>query len=145
VNGSGYEAEQAISRREAPNARMQAILDRVKEVQPKRVVFDSLSEMRLLAQDPLRYRRQILALKQYFTGQDCTVLLLDDLSGGDTDLQSGHQPPPPPAAPSRRTRRARARRSSWHSETKRERISGSRSMPSFRERVIRVPARSSNS
>src|SRR5215204_5923214 len=52
-----------------------------------RAVFDSLSEMRLLAQDPLRYRRQILALKQYFTGQDCTVLLLDDLSGGPTDLQ----------------------------------------------------------
>jgi circadian clock protein KaiC len=66
---------------------MKAILDRVKEVEPKRVVFDSLSEMRLLAQDPLRYRRQILALKQYFTGRDCTVLLLDDLSGGDIDLQ----------------------------------------------------------
>ena len=66
---------------------MKAILDKVKAVQPKRVVFDSLSEMRLLAQDPLRYRRQILALKQYFTGQDCTVLLLDDLTGGPTDLQ----------------------------------------------------------
>ncbi|MFL5218678.1 MAG: ATPase domain-containing protein [Microvirga sp.] len=66
---------------------MKAILDKVKVVQPKRVVFDSLSEMRLLAQDPLRYRRQILALKQYFTGQDCTVLLLDDLTGGPTDLQ----------------------------------------------------------
>ena len=42
---------------------------------PRRVVFDSLSEMRLLARDPLRYRRQILALKQYFAGQQCTVLL----------------------------------------------------------------------
>lgn len=66
---------------------MKAILDKVKAVHPRRVVFDSLSEMRLLAQDPLRYRRQILALKQYFTGRDCTVLLLDDLSGGDTDQQ----------------------------------------------------------
>ena len=45
------------------------------------MVFDSLSEMRLLARDPLRYRRQILALKQYFAGRDCTVLLLDDLTG----------------------------------------------------------------
>ena len=42
------------------------------------VVFDSLSEMRLLAQSPLRYRRQILALKQFFAGRSCTVLLLDD-------------------------------------------------------------------
>ena len=66
---------------------MKAILDKVKVVNPRRVVFDSLSEMRLLAQEPLRYRRQILALKQYFTGRQCTVLLLDDLSGGDNDLQ----------------------------------------------------------
>ena len=52
-----------------------------------RVVFDSLSEMRLLAQNPLRYRRQILALKQYFAGRQCTVLLLDDRTGADGDLQ----------------------------------------------------------
>jgi circadian clock protein KaiC len=45
------------------------------------VVFDSLSEMRLLAEDSLRYRRQILALKQYFAGRDITVLLVDDMSG----------------------------------------------------------------
>jgi circadian clock protein KaiC len=51
------------------------------------VVFDSLSEMRLLAQNPLRYRRQILALKQFFIGRQCTVLLLDDRTSEVTDLQ----------------------------------------------------------
>jgi circadian clock protein KaiC len=51
------------------------------------VVFDSLSEMRLLAQDPLRYRRQILALKHFFASTGCTVLLLDDKSAADGDLQ----------------------------------------------------------
>ncbi|MBR7514001.1 hypothetical protein KC219_27970, partial [Mycobacterium tuberculosis] len=45
----------------------------VERVKPSRVVFDSLSEMRLLAQDPLRYRRQVLALKQFFAGRDTTV------------------------------------------------------------------------
>jgi circadian clock protein KaiC len=63
------------------------ILDRVSQVNPKRVVFDSLSEMRLLAQNSLRYRRQILALKNFFAGRSCTVLLLDDLSSHDDDLQ----------------------------------------------------------
>ena len=63
------------------------LLDRVR---PRRAVFDSLSEMRLLARDPLRYRRQILALKQFFIGRQCTVLLLDDRTaeGGDLQLQS---------------------------------------------------------
>ena len=56
-------------------------------INPRRIVFDSLSEMRLLAQDPLRYRRQILALKHYFTGRNSTVLLLDDLTSQATDLQ----------------------------------------------------------
>jgi circadian clock protein KaiC len=54
------------------------VMDRVDALRPKRVVFDSLSEVRLLAQNPLRYRRQILALKQFFSARDCTVLLLDD-------------------------------------------------------------------
>ena len=54
------------------------VMARVDAVRPKRVVFDSLSEVRLLAQNPLRYRRQILALKQFFSARDCTVLLLDD-------------------------------------------------------------------
>lgn len=53
----------------------------VERVQPCRVVFDSLSEMRLLAQDPLRYRRQVLALKQFFAGRDVTVILVDDMTG----------------------------------------------------------------
>ena len=64
-----------------------AVLDEVERIQPRRVVFDSLSEMRLLARDPLRYRRQILALKQYFAGRQCTVLLLDDRSSTGSDLQ----------------------------------------------------------
>src|SRR4029079_177249 len=63
------------------------IFDRVTEVEPTRVVFDSLSEMRLLAQDSLRYRRQILALKHFFAGRRCTVLLLDDFSSTQGDLQ----------------------------------------------------------
>jgi circadian clock protein KaiC len=49
---------------------------------PQRLVIDSLSELRLIAQNPLRYRRQILALKQFFKDRDCTVLLLDDKTGG---------------------------------------------------------------
>src|SRR5689334_18003629 len=66
------------------------VLQTLERVRPRRVVFDSLSEMRLLARDPLRYRRQILALKQFFVGHDCTVFLLDDrtAAGGDLQLQS---------------------------------------------------------
>ena len=63
------------------------ICSKVEEIQPARVVFDSLSEMRLLARDPLRYRRQVLSLKQFFAGRECTVLLLDDRTSEDTDLQ----------------------------------------------------------
>ena len=59
------------------------IQDEVERVKPGRVVFDSLSEMRLLAQDPLRYRRQILALKQFFTPRKTTVILVDDMTGTD--------------------------------------------------------------
>lgn len=61
------------------------IQEEVEKVNPKRVVFDSLSEMRLLSQDPLRYRRQVLALKQFFAGRDATVILVDDMSGNATD------------------------------------------------------------
>lgn len=64
-----------------------AILAEVEKVQPRRVVVDSLSEMRLLAQGALRYRRQILALKQFFIGRQCTVLLLDDRTSEPHDLQ----------------------------------------------------------
>jgi circadian clock protein KaiC len=67
-----------------------AVLDEVERIRPRRVVIDSLSEVRLLAQNPLRYRRQILALKQYFSGRQSTVLLLDDRTsdGEDLHLQS---------------------------------------------------------
>ena len=58
-------------------------------VRPRRMVLDSLSEMRLMAQSPLRYRRQILAFKHHFGTTDCTVLLLDDrTSGQDAHVQS---------------------------------------------------------
>jgi circadian clock protein KaiC len=65
----------------------QGVLDVVDRIKPQRVVFDSLSELRLLARDPLRYRRQILSLKQYFVGRKCTVMLLDDRTSTPTDLQ----------------------------------------------------------
>ncbi len=64
------------------------IEDEVDRVQPVRVVFDSLSEMRLLAQDPLRYRRQVLALKQFFAGRDTTVILVDDRAGAHNGRDS---------------------------------------------------------
>lgn len=63
------------------------VMECVDRLRPARVVFDSLSEMRLLAQNSLRYRRQILALKQYFSTRQCTVLLLDDRSSDPGDLQ----------------------------------------------------------
>lgn len=67
------------------------ITDAVDRSQASRVVFDSLSEMRLLAQEPLRFRRQILGLKQFFAPRQATVLLLDDRTtteGGDPQLHS---------------------------------------------------------
>lgn len=63
------------------------IFDKVDEVDPARVVVDSLSELRLLAQSPLRYRRQVLALKHFFSSRNCTVILLDDLTAHEKDLQ----------------------------------------------------------
>jgi circadian clock protein KaiC len=65
----------------------EAMIAAVDKYKPKRVVLDSLSELRLVAQNSLRYRRQILALKQYFGGQDCTVLMLDDRTGDISDGQ----------------------------------------------------------
>ena len=56
----------------------QLLLDEVRKTQPARVAFDSLSEFRLMAETPLRYRRQLLALKQEFAKFKSTVLLLDD-------------------------------------------------------------------
>lgn len=63
------------------------LLGEVERIKPDRVVFDSLSELRLLAQSALRYRRQILALKQYFADKQITVLLLDDRTSAPEDLQ----------------------------------------------------------
>src|SRR5690606_29488205 len=63
------------------------ILERVEAVNPGRVVIDSLSELRLLAQNSLRYRRQVLALKQFFANRNCTVVLLDDTTSHKGDLQ----------------------------------------------------------
>lgn len=63
------------------------ILDRIEQIQPDRVAFDSLAEIRLLAQDALRYRRQVLALKQFFAGRSCTALLLDDVTSRSQELQ----------------------------------------------------------
>ena len=67
-----------------------AVLNEVERVNPSCVVFDSLSEMRMLARDALRFRRQILALKQYFMGKQCTVMLLDDRTSeaSDRELES---------------------------------------------------------
>lgn len=63
------------------------VIELVERIDPSRVVLDSLSELRLLAQSPLRYRRQILALKHFFARRCCTVLMLDDRTADSGDLQ----------------------------------------------------------
>lgn len=63
------------------------ILEEVERVSPQRVVLDSLSEIRLLSQSTLRYRKQILTLKQYFSERGATVLFLDDRTSEGNDLQ----------------------------------------------------------
>jgi circadian clock protein KaiC len=65
----------------------QRILDAIEKYKPSRVVLDSLSELQLLAESPLRYRRQVLALKQYLSGKGCTTLFLDDRTALSGDLQ----------------------------------------------------------
>ena len=70
---------------------LKTLLSVVEERQPARVVLDSLSELQLLAESPLRYRRQVLALKQFFSRRNCTVLLLDDRTAsaaGDLQVRS---------------------------------------------------------
>jgi circadian clock protein KaiC len=66
------------------------IIDRIERDNPDVLVVDTVSELRLLAQDQLGYRRQILALKQFLQGRRCTTLILDDLTNqdGSTDLHS---------------------------------------------------------
>ena len=66
---------------------MDAVLASVEKSGATLVVLDSLSEMRLLARDPLRFRRQILTIKQFFAERECTVLLLDDKTAPEGDLQ----------------------------------------------------------
>ncbi|MEJ7808543.1 MAG: ATPase domain-containing protein, partial [Telluria sp.] len=65
----------------------QRILDAIEKYKPTRVVLDSLSELQLLAESALRYRRQVLALKQYLAGKGCTTLFLDDRTALSGDLQ----------------------------------------------------------
>jgi circadian clock protein KaiC len=62
------------------------LLRRIDEVKPRRLVIDSLSELRLLSDTALRYRRQMLSLKQFLSGRDITVILLDDHAGDEGDL-----------------------------------------------------------
>jgi circadian clock protein KaiC len=64
-----------------------SVLKQVDQVQPSRAVFDSLAELRMLARDPLRYRRQLLGLRRHFAARNCTVLLLD-AEGNDVHLQT---------------------------------------------------------
>jgi circadian clock protein KaiC len=64
-----------------------AVLSHIDKVNPQRVVFDSLSELRLLAQSHLRYRREVLNFKQYFSRTKATVLLLDDRTSDPNDMQ----------------------------------------------------------
>ena len=66
------------------------VIDAVERIQPHCAVFDSLSDIKLLAGNPLRYRRQVLALKHYFSRKDCTVLFVDDMSDDmpDSNLHS---------------------------------------------------------
>ncbi|MBB5687097.1 ATPase domain-containing protein [Sphingobium boeckii] len=91
VSGEGLDPEAEQSILEPSEVELGETIQRVMEcvdrLKPIRVVFDSLSEMRLLAQNSLRYRRQILALKQYFSLRQCTVLMLDDRSSDPGDLQ----------------------------------------------------------
>lgn len=64
---------------------VKAIFDAIERIKPDRIVLDSLSEIRLLAQSSLRYRRQLLAMKHYFAQREATVLALDDMTTEATD------------------------------------------------------------
>jgi len=66
---------------------MRLLFDQIERITPARVVVDSLSEMRLLAQNPLRYRREIFAFKQFLAQRSATVLVLDDMTATGPDLQ----------------------------------------------------------
>jgi circadian clock protein KaiC len=91
VNEDGLDPESEQSILEPSEVELgetiKGVMECVDRLRPSRAVFDSLSEMRLLAQNSLRYRRQILALKQYFSTRNCTVLMLDDRSSDPGDIQ----------------------------------------------------------
>jgi hypothetical protein len=59
----------------------------IERIDPARIVIDSLSEMRLLAQSPLRYRRQVFALKHFLGARHATVLMIDDLTSESHEFQ----------------------------------------------------------
>src|SRR5262249_27150662 len=71
---------------------VKAIFDAVERIKPNRIVLDSLSEIRLLAQSSLRYRRQLLAIKHYFARIEATVLALDDLTTDGLDKTAHNIP-----------------------------------------------------
>lgn len=87
----GREVDQGYTIFHPAEVELQQTVDQVFEVvrerEPRRLVFDSLSEMRLLAREPLRFRRQILGIKQFFAGRECTVIMLDDKTAPEGDLQ----------------------------------------------------------
>lgn len=71
------------------NQTVEAISHAIRERRPARVVIDSMLELRMVANDPMRYSRQVVALKRFLLEQDCTSLLMDDLS--DEPRQYGLQ------------------------------------------------------
>jgi circadian clock protein KaiC len=64
-----------------------AVLEEIERVKPARLVFDSITGLRLLAQTPLRYRQQVLSLKRALTRLECTTILVDDAGSQTRDLQ----------------------------------------------------------
>jgi circadian clock protein KaiC len=66
---------------------LKLVMGEIERGRPARVVLDSLSELRMLAQSPLRYRREVLRLKQQLAALGCTVLLLDDRTSEGSDIQ----------------------------------------------------------
>jgi circadian clock protein KaiC len=66
---------------------MRLLCGEIQRIDPARIVIDSLSEMRLLAQNPLRYRRQVFALKHFLGARHATVLMIDDVTSESHDFQ----------------------------------------------------------
>lgn len=74
------------------NDLMKDFFSEAERLRPRRAVIDSLSEMRLLARDPLKYRRHLLTIREFFTSRGCTVLLLDAGKAKAEDLQANTLP-----------------------------------------------------